>query len=332
MFADPGIPRHRLTPEQFESLHAAESMEASAIKEIEARHGASPTGMGFMELREQTFAFIVNGASAGTLFSGTADHIRIYADNKLSIVSDLKMGRKEVQPAALNLQLRGYVAAVHQEMPQIEDFYGLILQPRLSSKPFAVHYTGEDIAKAGNEILLMWHACHDPGAPRIASSDGCAFCTAKAICPQYQEWAFQIEKIAHLPTATWTPDQWHVFLERRGELTKFLDSCYQEAKRIKAVDPDRIPGWQFRDGNKVRVVTDPIKAWSALQQHMNATDFSTACRVVVGDLERTIWEAHQTNDALPKMSQKEVKSLVSERLKDCIEVRQNEPSLVRVKE
>lgn len=334
MFADQGIPRHRLLPEQHEALSLAESMEAAAIKEIEDRHQAKPTGLGFMELREQTFSFAstAEGQGPAILFSGTADHVRIYADNHLCIISDLKMGRKEVQAAALNLQLRGYVAAVHQEMPTVQDFYGLILQPRLSSKPFAVHYTADDVAKAGEEILLMWHNCHKPNADRIASSDGCAFCTAKAICPEFQKWIGAVESVRHLPVAQWTDEQMDAFESRRTEAEKFIKDAHEQIKAIKAACPERLPGWTFEPGNQVRVVTDAIKAWSALQGHMSAGDFSDACKVSVGNLERAIWQAHQDNPLLPKLSQKECKKLVTESLKDCVELRQNEPSLVRAKD
>lgn len=342
LFANPDFPRDNLTPEQLDALELAESMESAAIAEIEARHGAKPEGFGFTELREDTLEFVLPHdhpaapktpePRAWTLFSGTPDHVRMYQPSRLAIISDLKMGRNRVQPVHLNLQLRGYIVALNQEFMGLEHFYGIILQPRLSKVPTIVRYSAQDVARSAAEVVTMWEACHQEKAPRNASSEACAYCQGKAICPEFQGWAFEIQKIKHLPTATWSPEQWDLFLSRRRELSKFLDECYEEAKRIKKADPDRIPGWELKDGNDVRVVKDAVAAWMKLQSRLSPKQFSECCKVVVGEIERTLWEAHRDNPALGKLTQKEAKELVNELLGDAIEKRQNAPSLVKVKE
>lgn len=205
--------------------------------------------------------------------------------------------------------------------------FGAIIQPRIANKPFIVAYSPEDIEASRREIIALWHEAHKPDAPRVASADACRYCRATSICEEHKSWIMGVEKIAHLPAYSWTPDQWDLFLTRKSALTKFIDERYEEAKAIKAADPDKIPGWELRDGHERRIITDVVQAWSRLSGKMSAQSFSQCCEVSIGDLERAIWQASQ--GAKDKLSQKAVKVLLNAILEGIIDRKRNKPSLVK---
>lgn len=202
--------------------------------------------------------------------------------------------------------------------------FGAIIQPRISSKPFIVAYSPSDLEASRKEILSLWKAAHHKDAQRHPSEDACRHCRATAVCEEHKAWVMAVEEIAHLPAASWSAQQWDTFLTRKSALLKFIDERYEEAKQIKAANPDAIPGWELRDGHERRVVTDVVAAWTRLDDKISAKEFSECCELSLGALEETIWKT-----APAKLSQKEVKRLVNEILEGIIEKKRNRPSLVK---
>jgi hypothetical protein len=208
-------------------------------------------------------------------------------------------------------------------------FYGAIVQPRTSRNVDSVAYTDDDIVKARMEINGIWDVAHHEGAPRNASSDACRFCPCKALCPEYRSWVLAVEKIQHLPAATWDDEQWDLFLSRCGELNKFIEDRKNDAKAIKAANPERLPGWTLKDGDEVRHVSDIPLAWTALSELLNAKDFSAACRISLGDIEETLWRIRK--DTPRRITQREAKAIVNAKLGALVSLKQKAPSLVRKK-
>src|SRR2546425_436647 len=202
--------------------------------------------------------------------------------------------------------------------------YGAIIQPRISDKAFAVRYTPQNLKMARAEILDIWEAAHKKDAPRRASPESCQFCQAKALCPEYKAFFFAIEKISHIPAAQWSAEQWDLFLTRRRELTKFLEDRYEDAKRIKAANPDALPGWELRQGKQRRVIDDIISAWKALESEFDAAEFSVACKLSASALETILWQKHAG-----MMSQASAKWTVNRLLGNLITLKQDKPSLVK---
>src|SRR6185436_11999452 len=126
--------------------------------------------------------------------------------------------------------------------------FGCLVQPRVSSRPCIVQYTPADIVKSRAEIEAIYDACFAPDAPRRPSPQGCEYCSAQAICPEFKTWAFAVEKAAHLPSAQWSDETWDEFLTKRPLVEKFCKERLEDAKRIKAADPDRFPGWNLKPG------------------------------------------------------------------------------------
>lgn len=280
----------------------------------------------YLEIIETTFTYHrKDDRGIEPLFEGTPDRVLIFTRDKPRTVAvlDRKFGRIEVQEAALNLQLRCYIAMV-AEVHQADEYYGAIVQPRVRSKPYIVRYTPEDVARARSEIEETWREANKPEAPRRASELACAFCRAKPVCPEFHSWAMAVEKIAHLPVAQWSDDQMDLFESRRSILEKFLKDAHEQIKAIKAADPSRLPGWRLKPGNNVRTVEDVVSAWLALKDTIDARQFSGCCDLSVSDLERLLWEIGNGN-----ITQSEAKRLVNDALKDVLSFKQNRPSLVK---
>lgn len=281
----------------------------------------------YLEIVERRFVFHRNGEE---LFGGTPDRVLIYPQRKIAVVIDRKFGRKEVQAAELNDQLRAYLCMVSEEFPS-QLYYGAIVQPRFSSRAFTVCYTPRDIAIARKEIEAAWDEAHKPDAKRNPSPGACAFCRGQPVCEEFRAQAFAIESVKHLPAAQWTPVQWDSFLSWRSAAIKFLDDRYKDAKAIKRANPDALPGWEFRDGAEHRIITDIIGAYAILtgKALIDAKSFSECCKLNLGDLEETLCDAAKKGGS--KLSQREVKHLINKLLGHIIALRRNEPSLVRVK-
>lgn len=276
---------------------------------------------------EQTFAFIRGDK---VLFTGTPDSVWVFKKPRVVAVSDRKFGYKEVAGADCNLQLRAYITMVADVYPA-ERYYGLITQPRVSSRPVTVEYTPADIVKARAEIEAVWDSSHATDAPRRPSPDGCQFCTAQAVCDEFKGWAFAVTKSEHLPSAQWSDATWSEFLTKRPIIEKFLKERLEDAKLIKAANPDRLPEWELRDGAERRIVTDIVGAWGKLQSHMTAKEFSNACVLSIGDIEEIVWGKYKDNPN-GRLTQRGVKALMNEALAGLIELRRNKPSLVRAHE
>jgi hypothetical protein len=138
-----------------------------------------------------------------------------------------------------------------------------------------------------------------------------------------------VEQTRHLPVAQWTDEDMDRFESRRGELTKFIDTVHEQIKAIKAANPERLPLWTLKDGDSVRVVQDLPAAWQVLSELLSAKDFSTACRISLGDIEETLWRIRK--DTPGRITQREAKAIVNAKLGALVSLKQKAPSLVRKK-
>lgn len=277
----------------------------------------------YLEITEQEFS-LKRGDK--TILKGTPDSVRVYHSRNRVAVFERKFGFKEVQPADANLQLRTYLVMVARTYPAA-NYYGCLTQPRISSKPQIVQYTEAEIFQAEDEIFRIHDACYGEDPPRHASNEACEHCSAKALCPEFAQWTSAVVKAQHLPVGQWTDAQMETFLLRQGILVKFIKDTLDQIKLIKQANPERLPGWSFKPGNEVRTVTDLVKAWSALQSHMSALEFSGECDVSIGGLEKVIRQKRQDDPSLGKLTQKGVKALVNDLLKDVLVKKKNRPSL-----
>lgn len=279
----------------------------------------------YLEITEQEFTLERDGKP---FLKGTPDSVRVYESRRIVAVCERKFGRKVVQAADANLQLRCYLVLVAEQYPA-HRYFACLTQPRVSSKPQMVFYGPSEIDQARQEIFDTYDACFAPDAQRRTSREGCEFCTAHAVCPEYIAWISAVRKAEHLPTAQWSDAQMEDFLTVRPLVEKFCRERLEDIKLIKAANPERLPGWSLKPGANVRTVSDLVQAWSALQTYMTAKEFSGECDVSVTGLERLLYEKFRDNPSLGKKSQREVKALLNKLLDGILALRQNKPSLVK---
>ncbi len=281
------------------------------------------TSLDYLEMIEQTITYHRDGKP---LFSGTPDRVRIYQKRGIVICSDWKFGFKVVQSADANMQLRCYLAMISEEYP-VSDYYGSIYQPRVSSRPNSVHYSHSDIIQARREIEQIYDAAFSPNATRRASNEACEWCEARTLCPEHIAWVGAVQTVGRLPVSAWTDEQMTIFEERRSAALKFIEDVHEQIKLIKQANPERLPGWKLKPGAEVRHVSDLVAAWSALQAHMSAREFSEACSASIGELEKILWQRSQGDTVRGKLSQKAARALLNDLLNGLIELKRNKPSL-----
>ncbi len=279
----------------------------------------------YLEIVEQEFTYHRDGK---LLFTGHPDRVRIYPAKSIAICSDWKYGFKPVQSADANMQLRCYISMIFEEHP-VDNYYGAIFQPRISSRPHSVHYTREEVLKARAEIESLYDACFAENAPRRASNEACEYCEAKTICAEHIAWVGAVQTVGRLPVSSWSDAQMSIFEERRSAALKFIDDVHEQIKLIKLANPERLPGWRLKDGNEVRTVEDIVGAFGAMQSHLTAQEFSSACTMALGDIEELVWKKHKDNPALGKLSQKDARRLVDSILASFITKKRNKPSLLK---
>jgi len=263
------------------------------------------------------------------ILRGTPDGVWVLPN--AALIAERKFGFKPVQGADANLQLRCYITMVADVYPK-EHYFGILCQPRISFKPHTVYYRRQDIERAREEIYAIYDACFAPDAPRRASVEGCQYCTAKAVCPEFREWIGDIERIRSSPVSTWTDAQMEMFETRRTMAQKFIEDTHKAIVAIKAANPERLPNFRLKEGASVRTVSDLIGAWTALapvigNDQKAAESFSSCCEISIGALENLIWQQRKDTDR--PISQKDAKRLVNEFLGGLIELRRNRPSLVK---
>jgi len=280
--------------------------------------------MEYIEITEQDFTLHRNGKP---ILVGHPDSVRVYEQRRIVAVMERKFGFKPVQSADANFQLRCYLVLAANEFPPADLYYGCLTQPRISSKPQIVRYTPADIAAAKQEIFDIYDACFAPEALRKASNEACEHCTGKPNCPEFRDWSMAVTEAMHLPVSQWPDEGMDLFMSRVGILEKFLKDTKEQIKLIKLANPERLPGWKLKPGAEVRHVSDLVAAWSALQAHMSAREFSEACSASIGELEKILWQRSQGDTVRGRLSQKQAKALLNDLLKGLIELKRNKPSL-----
>ena len=330
LLAEPKLSRNVLDPSQLETMERAEAGQEEVLAKVRQLHpGCTEVRM---VNRPLFFRERRGNSKAAVLMHGTADEIVVFLKDAISApeavaCTDWKMGRKEVPAVESNLQIRAYLCMLDELFGNAGAYYGAIVQPWVSSKPFIVHYEPKDIGIAHAEIIGIWNAAHAEHAALVASEETCIHCTAKPVCASFSSYIAGVQKLQGLPARQWTAEQWDTFLSRKGMLQKFLEERTEDARAILAADPDAIPGWGLKEGAQVRQVTDVVAAWESLRDRLTPRQFSDCAKLSLGDVERILWAA--VYDSPERISQKEAKRLVNELLKAVIVMKQNKPSIER---
>ena len=259
------------------------------------------------------------------LFSGKPDVIAIYGQRALIV--DFKTGRGAVTPAHSNLQLRALVSLVSQRY-HIREATVVIIQPLGDTPVSSASYNDDDIAEARREVFEIITAAKQARAPRVPSGKACAYCRAKAVCPEAREHALEtpVPVVDYITApelaAALTNEKLALFLERAAFAEKVIEACRDEARtRIEA--GQQVNGWKLRPGTAREVITDPQRVFDRFTFHGGTADGFMACvSITKGKLKDAL-------KAATGRKGKELEAALDSLLAGCTETKQNSPSLVK---
>lgn len=244
------------------------------------------------------------------------------------LIIDGKTLFSEVSPAEENDQLRELVALARFNYPGCLSFTAVILQPWVSQRPNIAHYDEAEAELALRLLRLTIAESADPDAPRTPGV-WCKHCPALAKCEEARAHIGMVYSLAQriesgqfaIPIGT---DGARVLdsIETAEIALKALRASY---KTLLTHEPTCVPGWYLKAGNKVRVITDLMRAYEIARDNANLAldEFLSAVTLNVGTLE-----AQVAKEAA--LSGKRATDRFNELFGSVIGFKQNAPSLARV--
>jgi len=201
-----------------------------------------------------------------------------------------------------------------------------IVQPLVTWTPELCRYTKEHLEQAEQEMWDRVRKSNDPNAQRFPGEIQCKWCKAKSTCPEYSRWiAVMVPTMTDLstPVAEWTPEQRALFCERRSIAQAWLDDCEGQMKMLLAKDPESVPGWMLKEGQKRESVKDPQELFNRFVGEGGTIEqFMECVKITKGDLETQV-------RAVTSLKGKPLKAKLETLLEGITETKQNAPSLAR---
>ena len=262
---------------------------------FELRLGLTTAGQ-VVEVDEQTPPSLL-------VYTGQADLIAW--DGKRALVIDYKTGRGEYAAALDNAQLAA-LAVLVAGYYQVDEVRVAIVQP-WACKPTVSTYTRDSLATARGWIHNVI-ADAETATPEMATpGPHCKWCKAKVICEAFKtQMLNQIEAVDPMSIAGLPPkEQGQAMFARSMELTPErhtaaylgLEMIRRYTHAIEAtfkmrVEAGEIPGWIIETKQGAREITDPQKAFAALEPlGVTVEDFLGASSVAIGPLEEALRKA-----------------------------------------
>lgn len=272
------------------------------------------------------------GPNAEKQWSGKPDAVYIEKKNNVlrALIIDYKTGRNQVEEAAANLQLRALAVLLCRNSNfAYEQIAVAIIQPLAG--PFSVAvYDAQDLGRASVEISSIMRRAISPNQPRTPSADACRYCKGKPFCPEARESALAgpLISVPHGTTpsaiaATLTNDTLAQFLDRATTAEAIIEACRDEARR-RLAEGDKLNGWALRNG----AIRETIKDTETV--YLRFMGLGTYEQIVPAiTLNKT-----KLKDAVKTATGKKGKELdiaFSDLLSGCIESKESQPTLVRIK-
>ena len=218
------------------------------------------------------------------------------------LILDYKTLFGEVSPAEENDQMRELVALARFNYPACESFTVAILQPWVTQRPSIAYYDVYEAELALRLLRLSIADAADPDAPRIPGA-WCKHCPALGACEEaksHLRMTYDLTKRIQngqfaLPIG---PEGARILdsLETAETTLKALKASY---KALIASEPDSVPGWYIKEGNKVREILDIRRAYNIAAEYISLDDFLSATKLSIGALQEAIGRAvNQSGKAL----------------------------------
>lgn len=231
----------------------------------------------------------------------------------------------EVSPAEENDQMRELVGLARFNYPKAESFTVAILQPWVTHRPSIAHYDATEAELALRLLRLSIADAADPDAPRTPGV-WCKHCPANSQCEEAKALVGTTYRLAKriesgqfaLPIG---PEGARVLdsIETAETTLRALKASY---KALITQEPDSVPGWYMREGNKVREIEDIKGAYEIAKMYMPLEDFLATTKVTIGALISALGQAtHQSGQTLENAFNNEFSTVIS--------FKQNAPVLAR---
>ena len=307
-----------LTPREIETLSSLKRMELMLVTDWAA-------GNEFACLGREVRLWLHEGLDP--VHSGAFDVAYGTLETQRMLIIDGKTLFGEVSPAEENDQLRELVGLARANFSRCNEFTVAILQPWVSQRPSVALYDATEAELALRELRRTIADNADPDAPRTAGP-WCDKCPAFELCDTARSFAARTWDVAKAVN-----DGFFVLpighggaklLDAAKLAQKYLEAVLKRYKEILANDPEAVPGWLLRDGNKVREITDVEGAAQIAPQFMSRDEFYSTVRVDVGALQELCARASGLRG-------RALEDLFNQRFSKVIHYRQNAPMLVRAK-
>lgn len=263
-----------LNVEEADIYESCLSIWKTLVKDMEIVGG---TAKEFREIR-----YWVKLQPEGFSHSGQLD--RVARVGPRALIAEFKTLAGDIPTASRNLQLRDQVVLAAGNL-LVNEVGAVVIQPLVTHKPEVCVYTQADIAKAQTEMFARIRASNDPNAKRVADEVQCKFCRAKNQCLEYQQWAGStvpsMTSLLDVPMSAWSEKQKAFFLERRSIAQKWLDDCMDAIKAELIGNPNAVPGWMLKPGNKRISITDPQKLYDRFSETGGTLEQYMKCLTVV---------------------------------------------------
>lgn len=320
-----------LNVEQVDTYDACSGIEKALVATV---FGAEALALNPKPFREQRY-WIKWKDKAENQHSGQIDCA--YRLSTRALIIEYKSLAGEVPGSPQNLQLRDQVVLFDHNNSMLAEIYVAVIQPFVTRKPQIAVYKREDITRAASEMYKRVLASNDPNAKRTPGEVQCKYCKAASAgkCQEYNAWAGKTvigelssmaASLVDVTVSEWTPEQCGLFLQQLPIAQKWLDDTKATMKELLKADPTAIPGWTLKDGTNKETITNPQAVFDAFSQKGGSLNqFMECIAVSKGSLKEAL-------AVITKSKGKKLDLEVAAVIGENHEYKQNEPSVVKVKE
>jgi hypothetical protein len=250
------------------------------------------------------------------LLSGKPDAVQVGLEindkEVIGFVTDYKTGYGDQADVEENSQIRTNIVLAAEQHPQVNIWYGAIIQPLVTDSPKLVKFTREHVLEARQELIELFNRMMDESAPRNAGLC-CRWCPAVLKCPEAKALLQTFGMIDEDPDAAALSS----YLVLAKAATPVIARLQSRAKQLLK-DGANIPGWCLGNAQKMRSITDPFAAFAGMEtEGLTREKFLPCVSVGVGDLEDAIYRVRKATDS--KFTKKAAKELVNTKLEGVIE-------------
>lgn len=256
------------------------------------------------------------------LLSGKPD--AVFLHDNFGLVDDYKSSYGDQDAAEENQQIRTNIVLAAEKYPNVEVWFGVIIQPLVTPEPQLVRYERADVTAAKAELLAMLESIQKTDAKRVAGPQ-CRWCPAVLKCPE----AKALLQVFGLIDANADGEVLAGYLVLAKAAKPIIARLEEQAKKLIKDGPG-VPGWELNKPQIMRVVTDPLAAFKALESAslINRDLFLKDCITVkIGDLEASVKEFSK---ATKEITAKAAKDAVNATAGQYIEFKPKEASLKQI--